>query len=184
MSRLATRRQHLAPRGRARPERAFTSPAPVRTQPRPHFPISPPPLSLAAPQQQRRSPPPSLPATGLSGRFSITAIPPPSPQHPIASPSARCSSSVSASAVQMLTGAPSPTPSSWPRRHSPPSAPLTSALGPPAFVGACPHVRLSRRGRHRCTADVPPRRAAMAAAVVTSVDDRAGQVVQTMRLDE
>ena len=177
----AARRRRSVRVGHDVPVRALTIPALARTQPRPHFALSALLRRSQQPQQQHRSPPPSLPATGLSGRSSITAIPPPSPQHPIASPSARCSSSVSASAVQMLTGAPSPTPSSWPRRHSPPSAPLASALGPPAFVGACPHVRLSRRRRHRHTADVPPRRAAMAAAVVTSVDDRAGQVDQSTR---
>ena len=81
----------------------------------------------------------------------------------------------------MLTEAPPRTPSSWPRRHSPPPAPLASALGPPAFLDAHLHLRLGRQGRRRRTADVPPRRAAMAAAVVAGVDDRAGQVDQSTR---
>jgi len=181
---VAAHRRHPAQRGRARPVRALTVPALARTQPRPHFALSALLRRSQRPQQQHRSPPPSLPATGLSGRSSITAIPPPSPQHPIASPSARCSSSVSASAVQMLTGAPSPTPSSWPRRHSPPPALLASALGPPAFIDACPHLRLSRRGLLRRVAVVPPHRAAIVAAVGASSDEKATHVAQSMRVVE
>ena len=66
---VAVRRRCPAPRGRARPQRTTSLPAIARTQPRPHFPISPSPSSAEAkaaaaeffPRLRRarlRSPPP------------------------------------------------------------------------------------------------------------------------------
>ena len=104
----AVRRRRSVRAGHDAPVCALTVPALARTQPRPHFALSALLRRSQRPQLQHRSPPPSLPATGLSGHSSITEIPPPSPQHHIASPSGRCLSSVSPSAVQRLAGAPPP----------------------------------------------------------------------------
>ena len=87
---------------------------------------------------------------------STTTIAPPSSQRTTASSRARHSRSVSVSAVPMLTGASPRTPSSWPRRHSPPPAPLASALGSPASTDACPRVNLNHHSPHRHTAVVQP----------------------------
>ena len=178
---MAARRRWSVRAGHDAPERAFITPAPAHTQPSTHLLRLGPLRRLAAPaafpQLRRRHSCAQL----MPSHSRTTAIPPPCPQHPVASSRARHSRSVSVSAVQRLTGAPPRTPSSWPRCHSPPPSLLASVLGSPAFLDARLHFRLGRRGRRQRTADVPPRRAAMAAAVVAGVDDRAGQVYQSTR---
>jgi len=117
----------------------------------------------------------------VPGHSRTTVIAPPSPQHPIVSPRARWQSPVSHRSACRLAGVPPWAPSSWPRRHSTPPAPVASALGPPAFIDACPRVDLNHRSPHRRFTVDPHLHPAMAAAVAASSDEKATQVAQSMR---
>ena len=185
---LATRRRRSAPRGRDEPEPAVITPSALPIHPTPHFSF---PRLLLHPCAQL----PSFRSTeslrhrhsqlqlALSHPFATRTASPSSQQLPV-SPIARCSSLVSHRSAQHLAGDPPLAPLPWPRRLRPPLAVIACGIGSPWSRDTRPSLSWSRCSFHRYLAVVQRHRSAMAAAVVTSVDVRAGQVVQTMRLVE
>ena len=158
-SAAATRHRRPAQRGQGRQTHATSLPATARTQPRTPF---------TSPRL------PSSPAAAAAVAIADASSTSPLLHHRSCTTSTPMTRRVHPCSLTMLGKL-----QRRARRHSPPFHAIACALGSPESIEARQRLSLLRRGFHRRNAVVPPRRAAMAAAIVASADERSHQVVQS-----